>query len=1010
MPNIKISALPPALQPLDDPNTLFEVTTIEGGEEVSRKISLSDIAAATGLDASFLTLSVNAQLPNERVLTEGANVTFVDTGPNGTLTISVSGGAFGNVFKVGTPVDNQIGVWTGDGTIEGDPNFTWDGSQLLLPLENVPGAPTIGFGDGDSGFFQPFDDNLQLSLVGASRFFWELDSYNASAGTGPAMINAAASSTVPGFVPRRSDPNTGIGSAGNDILSLIAGGVSIAQATSVGNNQFAIAQSGSSSVPELTSLADPDTGFRWTGANITVWIGAGSRTWNFSTAKFFSEFSNGPALLNEISSDVNPTVVPDHADPNTGMGHPSGSDELSLIAGGVEGIRIEETAGNVFITYFGPILVPFGSVGAASVGFDGDDDTGFFRPVADAFAITAGGVESVRFAELSSQIIQTNSNQVGLTASVTQTQAGGLALLSSYNEIATVANVGDAVTAFDVAAGTRLVVINNGANDLQLFPAVGDNFGEGIDTAVTIDAGSAAVFIGRDVTNWDLLQNQSPGGSVFQGLGTWRYRTEITSPPGIGQVRFNNADPTLATEMFLAETNDDGTDVNNFLNLLTAGSFFYIQNRADSDNFFLVEISSNVDNGTDRTFGIANITLQGAEPDNNTRVIIVASASGSVSLPGTVTNSMLRFDGADFIEETQVQVTAAGIFSIFDAGLTDNISISHDGASGLIASLNSTDLNFTGVTGAYTFDRPIRIPNGVGTAAAPAYAFSPATNEGMFRSALGVGISFSSAEQLRISNTVSELFSESFRLRPAIGAESLFFAVDPVSDPLDMVMATTGLTDWHIRGVGLERFFLREPNLAMLEKAAAPADEVGIGQFWVRDDTPNTAMFTNDAGVDKSLVNDAVQARRTTGYILTGAFVDVTMDTTDIETDDAVLDHDLVTNTDNIIIGQPGTYECTYDFDVITNETSGDPIIDMGCRVRLNDAGTGIAGSLANPYVFRDGSVGGADGQVQVHVSNTFIFTAAAADFITLQLDQTDLSGSGEFEVFKICMKVRRLL
>lgn len=36
----------------------------------------------------------------------------------------------GDVTKVGTPVDNQVGVWTGDGTIEGDSNFTWDGSDL----------------------------------------------------------------------------------------------------------------------------------------------------------------------------------------------------------------------------------------------------------------------------------------------------------------------------------------------------------------------------------------------------------------------------------------------------------------------------------------------------------------------------------------------------------------------------------------------------------------------------------------------------------------------------------------------------------------------------------------------------------------------------------------------------------------------------------------------------------------------------------------------------------------
>lgn len=34
----------------------------------------------------------------------------------------------GDVVKVGTPVNDQLGVWTGDGTIEGDANLTWDGA------------------------------------------------------------------------------------------------------------------------------------------------------------------------------------------------------------------------------------------------------------------------------------------------------------------------------------------------------------------------------------------------------------------------------------------------------------------------------------------------------------------------------------------------------------------------------------------------------------------------------------------------------------------------------------------------------------------------------------------------------------------------------------------------------------------------------------------------------------------------------------------------------------------
>jgi hypothetical protein len=45
--------------------------------------------------------------------------------------------SFADVSKVGTPVDNQIGVWTGDGTIEGDTALTFDGSILTLTASGL---------------------------------------------------------------------------------------------------------------------------------------------------------------------------------------------------------------------------------------------------------------------------------------------------------------------------------------------------------------------------------------------------------------------------------------------------------------------------------------------------------------------------------------------------------------------------------------------------------------------------------------------------------------------------------------------------------------------------------------------------------------------------------------------------------------------------------------------------------------------------------------------------------
>lgn len=77
------------------------------------------------------------------------NLTYSDATPSITASLNATGtpssstylrgdntwatiGGGGDVTKVGTPVNNQIGVWTGDGTIEGTSGLTYDGSNLLL--------------------------------------------------------------------------------------------------------------------------------------------------------------------------------------------------------------------------------------------------------------------------------------------------------------------------------------------------------------------------------------------------------------------------------------------------------------------------------------------------------------------------------------------------------------------------------------------------------------------------------------------------------------------------------------------------------------------------------------------------------------------------------------------------------------------------------------------------------------------------------------------------------------
>lgn len=74
--------------------------------------------------------------------------------------LSVSGGnlnasgSSGDVSKVGTPADNQVGVWTGDGTIEGTSGLTYNGSTLgvtgaITATGAVTGSNLSGTNTGD---------------------------------------------------------------------------------------------------------------------------------------------------------------------------------------------------------------------------------------------------------------------------------------------------------------------------------------------------------------------------------------------------------------------------------------------------------------------------------------------------------------------------------------------------------------------------------------------------------------------------------------------------------------------------------------------------------------------------------------------------------------------------------------------------------------------------------------------------------------------------------------------
>lgn len=90
----------------------------------------------------------------------------------------------------------------------------------------------------------------------------------------------------------------------------------------------------------------------------------------------------------------------------------------------------------------------------------------------------------------------------GQVASTTQAQ-GQSPVTADIVEVSTVANNNDVITLPEAMQGRSCIVINNGLNTLQVFPALGDDLGAGVNASTTIVASSRKWFVSYDTVNWE---------------------------------------------------------------------------------------------------------------------------------------------------------------------------------------------------------------------------------------------------------------------------------------------------------------------------------------------------------------------------------------------------------------------------------------------------------------------------------------------------------------------------
>jgi ABC-type amino acid transport system permease subunit len=126
-------------------------------------------------------------------------------------------------------------------------------------------------------------------------------------------------------------------------------------------------------------------------------------------------------------------------------------------------------------------------------------------------------------------------NQTAHTGSV----QGNNPITTEFYEISVCANPGDACTLPAAVAGQLVIIVNNGAQSADVFPASGDKVdGGSANAAFALASGSNALFICQDGTDWDSL-----GGGFFTPSSTNTLTNKTLTSPVLNTPVLN--DPTF---------------------------------------------------------------------------------------------------------------------------------------------------------------------------------------------------------------------------------------------------------------------------------------------------------------------------------------------------------------------------------------------------------------------------------------------------------------------------------
>lgn len=267
-----------------------------------------------------------------------------------------------DVWSVGSSGSYSLRILAGDGTVA---------------------APGIAFNsDQDTGFYRIGANELRMAVGGAAMAIFS---------SAVAQFNATQTLVGDGLVGTpgisfSNDPDTGIYRIGANELRIAVGGAAMVvlnSSVAQFNSSQVLVNDGLVGTPGLSFFNDPDTGMYRPGADTIRFATGGVLRLDMSSGGF----KPTTVILPTVDGAVGAPLYSFDNDPDTGIYRP-GADEIRIATGGV--LRLALSSGGLKSAVVNLPLID-GTAGAPVYSFDNDSNTGVFRAGADDMSFSAGG-------------------------------------------------------------------------------------------------------------------------------------------------------------------------------------------------------------------------------------------------------------------------------------------------------------------------------------------------------------------------------------------------------------------------------------------------------------------------------------------------------------------------------------------------------------------------------------------------------------------------------------------